>query len=97
MLAHLTDITYVDLSNEASPAKADAPAVKPKAEDEEDEDEEDEDEDEEPHGFKLTFHFAANPFFPHATLVRPGRRVSMLPGACRGLAASAAAIVYRKW
>ncbi len=84
MLAYLTDITYVDLSEEAAPAKAEPPAVKPKAEGEEEE------EDEEPHGFKLTFHFAANPFFPHATLVRPGQPALVPLDACRRLAAAEA-------
>ncbi len=90
VLAYLTDITYVDLSEEAAPAKAEPPAVKPKAEDEEAEEDDEEDEDEEPHGFKLTFHFAANPFFPHATLVRPGQPAPAPLDARRGLAAAEA-------
>ena len=47
VLAYLTDITYVDLSEEAAPAKAGAPAAAAKAgEEEEDEDEEEEEEEE---------------------------------------------------
>ncbi len=91
VLAYLTDITYVDLSEEAAPAKAGAPAAAAKAGEEEEDEDEEEEEDEEPHGFKLTFHFAANPFFPHATLVRPGEPAQVPPGACRGLAAAVAA------
>ena len=72
VLAYLTDITWEDLAEESpKPPKAE------KKEDDEDKD----DEDDEPHGFRLMFHFAPNPFFPHEALVRaawPGCRWSVL-------------------
>ena len=69
VLAYLTDITWEDLAEEAPKP--------PKAEEKKDGDEDEEDEDDEPHGFRLMFHFAPNPFFPHETLVR-----ASWPGCC---------------
>ncbi|KAK9842272.1 hypothetical protein WJX81_003991 [Elliptochloris bilobata] len=58
ILAYLVDITCEDLAAEPQ-------ALKPEKANGEDDEEE-----EEPHGFTLTFHFAPNPHFKHATLTK---------------------------
>ena len=92
VLAYLEDITCQDLA--AAPRAPKAPKAAGGGQEEEEEEEEEEDE---PCGFTLTFHFAPNPFFKHATLVRAARRAAellLLLGLCEDTCGSCWAIAH---